>query len=576
MKLAIAFALLVVATSAYGWGMSGQTQNPSPSQLKQSSLELEDALRKIQMAEHEIAQQKEMMAKASGEPGFMDRLKHTLTPSSFQNYEQHQQQQHGSGQSLADSLREKAHNILPSSLPQSSDVQQRFAQMIEQAKASVGVEQHPTFTQRLKEMMGQHEPTFGERAASYAENVKGRISDAVPSLAQTTSMLSPKPASLKDRIAESLRNRFGISYGAPESPQQKLHDAWDSAKFKVQDTLRPVYDAAAAKLTSSGQPAWIGPRHYNAYRQLQLVESSLPKDEDAHVRDFKSRIRTLVDQLGREETKANELYNLRAKVKNDAGWLWYFYGESRLKVDEINTLIRDTERSMESVEDDIHHMLNEVKPYIGVFSRMFIRDVFSIVPSAFRVLAEGVASVAGFGLFSLLVGGPTVAALIYGLVISFGPQLTRLLAGVPAFGIASWSLLKLPSMIIEYGPNIPTFLVLYTSMAAGLVALATVAARSILRAMSMTKAEVNQALQKAKAVAAEVLPAGSAPISSILPEGVEGVVEKGPGGPSMKAEREVPASAPPPSMATDTTGKPYTSSGEFTREQRKRGTATAH
>lgn len=172
------------------------------------------------------------------------------------------------------------------------------------------------------------------------------------------------------------------------------------------------------------------------------------------------QIEVLSQGLFKEEVELLGLKTSRRKLVQGLGWNWWFKTHDRLKVAETDLKIRDHERIVENIREDVDLHWKQLKPYFGVYSELFVYELVSFFPYAGIVLLEMTHAVLELGLIALIIGGPALVILILAISSFFG-TLSFLFFGAPVFVASFLWIAHLPFVIIEYGPSFLDFFAVY-------------------------------------------------------------------------------------------------------------------
>jgi len=206
--------------------------------------------------------------------------------------------------------------------------------------------------------------------------------------------------------------------------------------------------------------------YHRATHLLDSMPSSSHLDEEAQrkVDEITHQITRLSKQLLKEERKLEALIIAQNMLKS--GWTWFLDPQMRTAVEETNLKVNAQRRVVETVFDDITFLWRQLKPYYGIFSKMFLSELAIFLVMPFVTFVEFFAYVFSFGLllFLLVLGPPAFFLSMFAL--SMGAALLPFLAGAL---LISW-LIEFPSLILQYNPTFPEFVVAYAPFVLATVA----------------------------------------------------------------------------------------------------------
>jgi hypothetical protein len=126
-------------------------------------------------------------------------------------------------------------------------------------------------------------------------------------------------------------------------------------------------------LAEPSSPNSLAAKHHS--RGKILLESAVrhahlsPQDKSAVVAII-SQIKQLSDSLFKEEASLSSMKYHRKALKHDLGVWWWFKTHDRLKVAEYDMQIRDQERVVDNLKEDVDLHWKQLKPYFGVYSEV--------------------------------------------------------------------------------------------------------------------------------------------------------------------------------------------------------------
>eukprot|EP00735_Rhodelphis_limneticus_P014003 TRINITY_DN7978_c0_g1::TRINITY_DN7978_c0_g1_i1::g.15581::m.15581 TRINITY_DN7978_c0_g1::TRINITY_DN7978_c0_g1_i1::g.15581 ORF type:complete len:302 (+),score=42.59 TRINITY_DN7978_c0_g1_i1:26-907(+) len=233
----------------------------------------------------------------------------------------------------------------------------------------------------------------------------------------------------------------------------------------------------------------LRPIHYDASFLLDHLDNHPAKAESpqlAHeLAEVKTELKSLIGKLFVEETKLNALKSVKRSLKRKAGWTWFFNADSRLKIEKADLDIRDQARMVHNIFDDISFLWKKAKPHYGVFSKMFLDEVFSIFPYTMMLIWDIIETMLAVGLISLIIGGPAFAIFVWSVFTAFGFVVPILIA-LPVFSLMVYYMITLPSMIVQYNPSLGEFCAVYFPTIAVLGGVAAICLRSIIPRPAIT------------------------------------------------------------------------------------------
>jgi hypothetical protein len=198
------------------------------------------------------------------------------------------------------------------------------------------------------------------------------------------------------------------------------------------------------------------PHYYGASYLLPHLRG----DERKAFARVSDELTQLTQELHKEETKLASLKEIRKSTRRQEGWLWFFNTQSRLRVEKAELDVRDQRRAVENLYDDIQFIWKEIKPHYGVFSKMFLDEVLSIIPMIGLAILQTFEAIMAVGVISILVGGPAFLLLAVSFMRIFGTTGPIFIFG-PMFGMILYWMITLPGMIIQYDPQLWEFFAVY-------------------------------------------------------------------------------------------------------------------
>jgi len=171
----------------------------------------------------------------------------------------------------------------------------------------------------------------------------------------------------------------------------------------------------------------------------------------------------LSDKLGEEELSLRPLERSRDELRH--GLFWLFDPEVRHQVDEAQLTVNDHLRVVDHLVEEIELHWKQLKPLYGVWSKMFLVEMLSFIPRTMLAITSTLMASLSFGLMSFIIFGP----LSYFFILfwwAFGLSLLPF----ALFAITLYWVLYIPFIMIQYGPSLLEFLVLYVPIV-GLYAL---------------------------------------------------------------------------------------------------------
>lgn len=216
-----------------------------------------------------------------------------------------------------------------------------------------------------------------------------------------------------------------------------------------------VYCALA--LTKEGSNT-AGPDRYGFATHLlqHLHPEHFPQEQlkQDKIKKVRGEIMQLSDHLWKEEQQLRPLEEARDNLKR--GLLWLFEPDVRYSVDEAQLTVNDHLRVIDHLVEEIDLRWKELKPLYGIWSKMFLVEMLSFVPRTILALSSMLLASLSFGLISFLMFGP----LSYFFVLFWWTFGFALLPFV-IFGLTLYWVLYIPFIMIQYGPSLTEFLVIY-------------------------------------------------------------------------------------------------------------------
>jgi len=168
-----------------------------------------------------------------------------------------------------------------------------------------------------------------------------------------------------------------------------------------------------------------------------------------------SEIKVLGASLYKEEEKLDDLRRQQYALKNK--WTWFLDPETRHKVDEAKLKVNDQRRVVESIFEDISVHWRQLKPHYGVFSQMFLAELFVFLLSPILSVLDFFFSTLslGFLLFFIILG--PVAFFFSAFAFSLG---VALLPFIGSILVIIWTL-EFPWLVIQYNPSPLEFALVY-------------------------------------------------------------------------------------------------------------------
>jgi len=259
------------------------------------------------------------------------------------------------------------------------------------------------------------------------------------------------------------------------------HDAAYAHADQPMPTPPPHKDAAdeeheeAEADTKQGTTLWKSWYHRATHLLDALPKSShhLDKEAQRQVDEITRHITLLSRQLLKEERKLEELILAQHALKSS--WTWFLDPQIRAAVDAINIQINAQRRVVETIFDEITFLWRQLKPYYGIYSKMFLAELAIFLATPFISFIEFFAYIFSFGLllFLLVLGPPAFFLGVFAL--SMGAALLPFLAGAL---LISW-LVEFPSLILQYNPSFLEFMVAYAPFVLATVAMAMSVGRTL-------------------------------------------------------------------------------------------------
>jgi len=234
--------------------------------------------------------------------------------------------------------------------------------------------------------------------------------------------------------------------------------------------------AAKAKTAAGGggatKPAAggsVGEGLYSKYKAaVHLLESAVEihhftPEKKKQAEQIQAEIRELIEQLVFEEQVLEKVKEKLAAAKNH--WFWFFDRRLREEVDRIQLEINDQVRIMDNIVDDIKVHWRRLKPLYGVFSKMFLIDLFDFIPLAGQLSLSLLRAFLIFDVVALIIFGPIAFFFVY-LWISLGLRFLLLILSMVLLASALYHVFHLPFVIIEYDPSALEFAAVYVPFVA--------------------------------------------------------------------------------------------------------------
>jgi len=188
---------------------------------------------------------------------------------------------------------------------------------------------------------------------------------------------------------------------------------------------------------------------------------------DRYLKDAK--INNVVEQMGQQWNKLLHSEHLLEKLVEEKHRLkenvtWFMKPEQRKRVDEQNKKIMQEEFNMETIVADMNSEWQLLKPLYGLYSKLFLMEVFTPVIYALDNVLEIVTGVISWGfLLSLLTFGPIAGLFTFGW-FALGFSLIPLLQMSSIVLLDIYYMFQLPYMMIAYEPSLVDFIIVYSGV----------------------------------------------------------------------------------------------------------------
>eukprot|EP01101_Sappina_pedata_P011898 TRINITY_DN8075_c0_g1_i1.p1 TRINITY_DN8075_c0_g1~~TRINITY_DN8075_c0_g1_i1.p1 ORF type:complete len:261 (-),score=71.59 TRINITY_DN8075_c0_g1_i1:80-862(-) len=176
------------------------------------------------------------------------------------------------------------------------------------------------------------------------------------------------------------------------------------------------------------------------------------------IENTKSQIRNLSIHLVGQERTLHQLNLQLSQAKKN--WYWFFDLDSRKNVDIIQIKINDHIRHMEGTIDEINFQWKQLKPLYGVYSKMFMGEMFGFIPLSVDIVKSLVQLLIIFDVLTLVLFGP-VAVVFLLFFLSLGLNFIFSILSMIVFGAAAYWVFYLPFVVIQYDPTFFEFLSVY-------------------------------------------------------------------------------------------------------------------
>jgi len=216
---------------------------------------------------------------------------------------------------------------------------------------------------------------------------------------------------------------------------------------------------------------WQFPYHYTTphldlLKGLEADHREYDEPKRKQIQAIKSRIKSLVDQLVKEEMKLNRLKAEVRAVKTD--FFWFFNETARQIVDELQLKVNDQQRIVENIVDDIMVEWKRLKPLYGIYSKMFFAEALGFIPQIWAVATDVIATMLELGLLSLLLFG-SVTGFMLSMFASVGISFFPAIIALATFMVSTYWIIRLPFIMIQYAPTFTEFMTVYCTFVGLLV-----------------------------------------------------------------------------------------------------------
>jgi len=184
----------------------------------------------------------------------------------------------------------------------------------------------------------------------------------------------------------------------------------------------------------------------------------LPEENKLKIEKLKTEIYALRMRMLDEEAILLNLINKKNQLKNT--WNWFFNSTARASVDQIQLQINDQIRVIDNTSDDIQVHWRLIKPLYGLYSKLFLNDMFGFIPLLVATFSEFLSTLLIMDLLSLIMFGP-IALFFISFWFTLGIRSFLYIWSAIALIIAIYWTFQLPSIIIQYNPSIWEFLAIY-------------------------------------------------------------------------------------------------------------------
>jgi len=220
------------------------------------------------------------------------------------------------------------------------------------------------------------------------------------------------------------------------------------------ENVPPVMNEAPKKDIQEKQQGFWSSMKSNLFDELH----HLPEENKFKIEKLKTEIYSMRLKMLEEEATLVNLINNKNQFKNT--WNWFFNSTSRASVDQIQLQINDQIRVIDNIIDDIQVHWRQIKPLYGLYSKLFLKDMFGFIPLLVGTFSEFLSTILIMDLLSVIMFGP-IALFFISFWFTLGIKSLLYLCSALALMISFYWTFQLPAIIIQYNPSIWEFLAIY-------------------------------------------------------------------------------------------------------------------
>jgi len=218
-------------------------------------------------------------------------------------------------------------------------------------------------------------------------------------------------------------------------------------------------------ITRITDPKVHSPVHISLLSEVVPHEHFTTNDA-REVQVIKDRVGLELKELIREEQKLGQLIALRNLEKKG---LWFFNHDARRAIDNYQFQINEQKRKMEQSLEKVEVEWNQLKPYYGIYSNLFVSELIARLAWWLGSMADAFFTILAIEtVFLLLVVGPLT--LMFSVMwLSIGSMLLGFLFKIGIGMMTISTIFEMPGIMIRYHPTTVQFAIVYTGLIGPLV-----------------------------------------------------------------------------------------------------------